>query len=111
LPEKQRDQAMAVPIMRTVFVSRRPERLAQAHQALERQAAAMARAPTANLRHAADAKVDDWAIVGEPGAVADGIARYRETLGMTHLIARVQIPGLDADDIVDSLEALAALDL
>lgn len=111
LPEKRREAPMAVPIMRTVFASRRPERLAQAHHALERQAAAMARAPAANLRLAADASVDDWAIVGEPEAVADGIARYRETLGMTHLIARVQIPGLDADDLVDSLEALAALDL
>jgi alkanesulfonate monooxygenase SsuD/methylene tetrahydromethanopterin reductase-like flavin-dependent oxidoreductase (luciferase family) len=111
LPDAQRDTPMAVPIMRTVFVSRRPERLAQAHLALERQAAAMARAPAANLRQAAEASVDDWAIVGEPEAVADGIARYRERFGMTHLIARVQIPGLDADDIVDSLEALASLDV
>jgi alkanesulfonate monooxygenase SsuD/methylene tetrahydromethanopterin reductase-like flavin-dependent oxidoreductase (luciferase family) len=109
LPEKRRERPMAVPIMRTVFVSRRPERLARAQQALARQAAALARAPAPNLRLAAHAEVDDWAIVGEPAAVADGIARYRDALGMTHLIARVQIPGLDADDIVDSLEALAGL--
>ena len=43
--------------------------------------------------------------------VRDEVLRYREKLGMTHLIARTQVPGADLDERLAALDALAALDL
>jgi alkanesulfonate monooxygenase SsuD/methylene tetrahydromethanopterin reductase-like flavin-dependent oxidoreductase (luciferase family) len=102
---------VAVPVMRTVFVSRDALQLARAHAGLTQQAAALAKAPAASLRRAAAASVEDWAIIGEPDEVAERIARQREKLGVTHLIARVQIPGLDREVTLASLQELAALAL
>jgi alkanesulfonate monooxygenase SsuD/methylene tetrahydromethanopterin reductase-like flavin-dependent oxidoreductase (luciferase family) len=45
--------------------------------------------------------------VGEPAAIADGIARYRERFGMTHLIVRAQIPGATPSELEASLDLLA----
>jgi hypothetical protein len=47
--------------------------------------------------------------MGEPERVRDEVARHREKLGMTHLIARTQVPGADADEQLAALDALAAL--
>ena len=100
---------LEVPIMRTVFAH--PDALVRERVSLglERQAAALATAPQAAIRKAAPASVADWALVGEPTEVGDQIARYRETLGVTHLIARTQLPGVDEPDLFESLEHLAAL--
>ena len=95
--------------MRTLFASRDAACLARVREALAAQAAALAKAPTAALRHAASAGLEDWAIVGEPEAVAEGVARYREKLGMTHLIVRAGIPGVPREEIEASLELLAPL--
>ena len=100
---------VAVPVMRTLFVSRDAARARRARAGLAQQAAALAKAPASSLRRAAAAAVADWAIVGEPEEVAEGIRRYREKLGVTHLIARVQIPGLARREIEDSLREIAAL--
>jgi alkanesulfonate monooxygenase SsuD/methylene tetrahydromethanopterin reductase-like flavin-dependent oxidoreductase (luciferase family) len=97
--------------MRTVFVSRDALLLARAHAGLAQQAAALAKAPAASLRRAAAAALEDWAIVGGPDQVAEGVRRYREKLGITHLIARVQIPGLAPEVIESSLREIAALSL
>jgi alkanesulfonate monooxygenase SsuD/methylene tetrahydromethanopterin reductase-like flavin-dependent oxidoreductase (luciferase family) len=109
-PDRPGDR-LAVPIMRTVFASRNASLLGRVREALERQAALLASAPVASLRRHANAKVEEWALVGEPEAVADGVRRYREKLGMSHLIARAHVPGAAPADITASLEALAALDL
>jgi alkanesulfonate monooxygenase SsuD/methylene tetrahydromethanopterin reductase-like flavin-dependent oxidoreductase (luciferase family) len=101
--------AVAVPVMRTLFVSRDAGTLARARAGLAQQAAALARAPAASLRRAAAAPVDAWALVGGPDEVAEGVRRCREKLGMTHLIARVQIPGLAREELEDSLREIAAL--
>jgi len=98
-----------VPVMRTVFAHPDAEARARVAAGLERQAAALAKASQAAIRKAAPASVEDWALVGEPAAVADDIARYRETLGLTHLIARTQLPGVDELDVLESLEHLAGL--
>jgi alkanesulfonate monooxygenase SsuD/methylene tetrahydromethanopterin reductase-like flavin-dependent oxidoreductase (luciferase family) len=98
-----------VPILRTVFVSRNSALLGRVRESLARQAAALAAAPVASLRRHADAEVDDWALVGEPEAVAEGVQRYRETLGMTHLLALPQVPGAEPDEVSASLEAVAEL--
>jgi alkanesulfonate monooxygenase SsuD/methylene tetrahydromethanopterin reductase-like flavin-dependent oxidoreductase (luciferase family) len=98
-----------VPLMRTAFVSDDVTTLARANAALELQLRAMAKAPSAALRRGAEGEVDDWALVGEPARVADAIAALEERFGMTHLIVRSQIPGLESAEIEASLEHLAAL--
>ena len=35
--------------------------------------------------------------------------RYREKLGLTHLIARTQLPGASPDEALESLDGLAEL--
>ena len=47
--------------------------------------------------------------MGSAPEVEDGIARYREALGMTHLIARVQVPGAEPAEIESALDQLAEL--
>jgi alkanesulfonate monooxygenase SsuD/methylene tetrahydromethanopterin reductase-like flavin-dependent oxidoreductase (luciferase family) len=61
------------------------------------------------IRRAASAGLEDWALVGEPARVADGIARYREQLGVTHLVARMQLPGADERDVLECLDHLAEI--
>ena len=79
--------------------------------ALQRQAETLARSGSAVLRRSGSVDAEDFAILGEPARVRDEVARYREKLGMTHLIARTQVPGADADEQLDALEALAALEV
>ena len=98
-----------LPVMRTLFVSRDAARVERARAGLAQQAAALAKAPAASLRRAAAAAPEDWAIVGGPDEVAEGVRRYREKLGITHLIARVQIPGLAREEIEASLRELAEI--
>lgn len=90
-----------VPVMRTVFVSDSPG---------ERNAvcASLSRAPASSMRKAS-ANLDDWSIVGDRPEVKDKIAQYRETLGMTHLIVRGRITGMDNDAWVRSLATAAEL--
>ncbi|MBW2269750.1 MAG: LLM class flavin-dependent oxidoreductase [Deltaproteobacteria bacterium] len=104
-----RELPSAVPLMRTVFVSDDASALARASAALEQQMRAMARAPSAVLRRGAEGDVEDWALVGEPARVADAIAALEERFGMTHLIVRAQIPGLEPAEAEASLECIAAL--
>jgi alkanesulfonate monooxygenase SsuD/methylene tetrahydromethanopterin reductase-like flavin-dependent oxidoreductase (luciferase family) len=111
LVENGHSEPVAVPVMRTLFVSRDPVQLARAHAGLTQQAAALAKAPTASLRRAAVSSVEDWAIVGEPDEVAEGVRRQREKLGITHLIVRAQIPGLERAQVEESLGEIAALPL
>lgn len=101
--------ALAVPIMRTVFAHPDRDVVARVRDALQRQAMALARAPSAAIRRASAGDAEDFAIFGEPARVADEIARHREKLGMTHLIARTQVPGADESELLTALEALAAL--
>jgi alkanesulfonate monooxygenase SsuD/methylene tetrahydromethanopterin reductase-like flavin-dependent oxidoreductase (luciferase family) len=107
----RRGEGLAVPIIRTLFVSRNASLLGRVREALGRQAAALSSAPVASLRRHANAKVEEWALVGEPEEVASGVRRYREKLGMSHLIARAHVPGAEPSDITASLELLATLDL
>jgi alkanesulfonate monooxygenase SsuD/methylene tetrahydromethanopterin reductase-like flavin-dependent oxidoreductase (luciferase family) len=111
LAEDRRGEPMAVPILRTLFVSRNLSVLERARAALGRQAATLASVPVASLRRNAGAAVEDWALVGEPEAVADGVHCYREKLGMSHLIVRPHVPGVEPGDLAASLELLASLDL
>jgi alkanesulfonate monooxygenase SsuD/methylene tetrahydromethanopterin reductase-like flavin-dependent oxidoreductase (luciferase family) len=100
---------LPVPIMRTVFAHPDAATRERVSAGLERQAAALASARQVAIRNAAAGTLAEWALVGEPAAVADQLARYREELCITHLIARTALPGLDELDLLESLEHLAAL--
>ncbi|MEE9281419.1 MAG: LLM class flavin-dependent oxidoreductase [Myxococcota bacterium] len=100
---------LAVPIMRTLFVTHERELARHAREALERQAVSLARVRSARLRQAAAAPLEDWALIGEPARVADAIATYRERLGMTHLIVRPGISGVPKEATQRSLELIAEL--
>lgn len=100
---------LATPVMRTVFISRNSSVLARARAALVQQAAALASVKIASMRRHADAPVEEWALVGEPEEVADGVSRYREKLGMTHLIVRPHVAGIESELLSESLEQIAAL--
>ncbi len=109
LPEALRNGALPVPIMRTIFVHPDAATRERVREALERQARSLARAASPTLRGLAPSGIDDWALVGEAGAVGEGLARCRERLGMTHLIARAQVPGAEPAELMGSLEALAEI--
>jgi alkanesulfonate monooxygenase SsuD/methylene tetrahydromethanopterin reductase-like flavin-dependent oxidoreductase (luciferase family) len=97
---------LPVPIMRTVFVSESPEALERVRRGLERQTAELRASTSAVLRRRAEGSIDDWALVGEPASVVESVARYREELGITHLVVRGAVGGTDAAERVRSLETL-----
>jgi alkanesulfonate monooxygenase SsuD/methylene tetrahydromethanopterin reductase-like flavin-dependent oxidoreductase (luciferase family) len=101
--------ALAVPIMRTVFAHRDAAVVSRVRDALQRQALALGSSGSAILRRSGAADAEDFAILGEPARVRDEVLRYREKLGMTHLIARTQVPGADEPERLAALETLASL--
>jgi len=89
-----------VPVMRTVFVSRDASLLQRVRDEVALR--------TENTRLEAGASVADWTVIGEPEEVADKLAAYQSTLGMTHLIAtRLRISGLAERVLRDSVVLLA----
>jgi len=97
-----------VPILRTIFVSDDEDCLAQVRAQLERRMDEMHH--RGGLVHGQAQSIEDWAIVGTPGEVRDAIERYRERLGITHLIAtRLHLPEMEASVCESSLRALAGL--
>jgi alkanesulfonate monooxygenase SsuD/methylene tetrahydromethanopterin reductase-like flavin-dependent oxidoreductase (luciferase family) len=100
---------LAVPIMRTVFAHADAAVVSRVRDALQRQALALSRSALAVLRRSGSAEAEDFAILGEPERVRDEVLRFAEELGMTHLIARTQVPGTDEHERLAALDALASL--
>jgi alkanesulfonate monooxygenase SsuD/methylene tetrahydromethanopterin reductase-like flavin-dependent oxidoreductase (luciferase family) len=100
---------LPVPIMRTVFVSKDVGTLRRVREGLEQQMAEMRGSASAVMRRRAEGTIDDWAVVGQPGQVAETIARYRDQLGFTHLVVRGAIAGADNGERLDSLETLLSI--
>ena len=95
-----------IPIMRSLFVSEDGELLDRVRERLGLAARQLA----AGGRDGLSPDADDWAIVGEPSAVADKVAAYVETLGLTHLIVtRLRIGGVDTAALEDSVKIAAEL--
>lgn len=51
----------------------------------------------------------DRFLIGDAARVKDEILRYREALGVDHLILRLQWPGLDQRTVLDSIERLGRI--
>ena len=102
---------LAVPIMRTVFAHPDASIVARVRDALQRQALSLSHSSLAVLRRSGAADAEEFAILGEPARVRDEVLRLREKLGMTHLIARTQVPAADEGERLAALDALASLGL
>lgn len=87
----------SVPVMRTLFVSRDRRKVGEITERLSTQMP----------RRGEALAPAEWAILGGPDEVAARIERYRQELGMTHLVVRGRIPGVSYADQVASLELLA----
>jgi alkanesulfonate monooxygenase SsuD/methylene tetrahydromethanopterin reductase-like flavin-dependent oxidoreductase (luciferase family) len=96
--------------MRTVHVAATDLEAARVYAALEKEARAVrstGRMPAA-LARAAEASVDERAVVGTQHEVADRLARYRERLGMDLVVVRPQIGAASPAEREASLERLAS---
>ncbi len=97
-----------VPVMRSAFLSDDARQISRIKADLNAQARQAAAAGSTIRRP--PAAVEDWAIVGSPAAVADQVAEYRETLGMTHLIVtRLRIGKVDEPALERSVAGLMEL--
>jgi len=92
--------AEIVPLMRTVYVSRDATEVAQLRQRLEKE--------MENSRLQPGETLDDWTLIGDPAFVRDGIQRYQEALGMTHMVVtRLRLSGLPDAQLRNSVALLA----
>lgn len=107
-PDSVPYEALPVPVMRTIFISRNDARLARVRAGLAEQGRAVS-SGRGFLRDLDLGEVDEWALVGTPERVADLAEQYREKLGVTHLVARAQVPGAEPAEIEASIHALAEL--
>ncbi len=90
------------PLMRTVFISRNPSLIEQVRQSLKPP-------PRPVIANNQKVDIDEWALIGAPEFVAKGIARYQEKLGMTHLIVRGPVDGVEQKELIRSIELLAEI--
>jgi alkanesulfonate monooxygenase SsuD/methylene tetrahydromethanopterin reductase-like flavin-dependent oxidoreductase (luciferase family) len=109
LPPERADAALTVPVIRTVFATRDPARARAVRELLALEASAAAVSALAAARRAGDEPVEHWALVGEPEQLAEGIARYRERIGLTHLIVRGQLGGVEPAEARESQALVAEL--
>lgn len=101
---------MAVPVMRTVFVSEDEGLRRRVEEGLVRQAASWWKIRPSGLRASGPLPpIGEWALVGGPQEIGDALLRYRRRLGMTHLVVRGQVPEAPDEDVVRSLELLVEL--
>ena len=84
------------PIMRTVFIGKTAQEVRAVKERLQS-------AVPLNRRSEATA-VDDWALVGEAGFVAEKLAEYRERLQTTHVVVtRLRIGGIEEQRLRESV--------
>jgi alkanesulfonate monooxygenase SsuD/methylene tetrahydromethanopterin reductase-like flavin-dependent oxidoreductase (luciferase family) len=95
--------------MRSVFVCDDDALARRVREGLAGQSAALAASRAPALRRSATSDVDSVALVGSRAQVEDAIGLHREALGMTHLVARVQVPGAEPAQVEAALERLAEL--
>ena len=107
LPPGIDPDALAVPIMRTVFVSNDDREASRVFGAMEREARAMLRSPVPEaLARAAQTPLEDRVLIGSVQRVLDDLAHYRERVGLDLLIARTEVPGASPEQREHSLATL-----
>jgi len=103
--------AVTAPVMRSVFVARDDAEARHVRDALAGEARAIAASAPPALARAAGGALDERVLVGTAHEVRDGIARYRERLGMDLLVARCEVGGAPParrDAALDRLAEIAA---
>ncbi len=91
------------PLMRTVFIAEDPARVASVREKL-------AALPAPPFRKVPQPEPEEWCLLGNARQVAEQIARYRDALNMSHLVAvRPRVSGVDPGWLMDSFAALAEL--
>ncbi len=85
--EQGGEPVATIPVMRTVYATEDPAEAGAVREGL-------ARTVPARMRERA-AEVDDWSIVGDGHYVRDRLQEYVERLGLSHLILRGGISGVD----------------
>jgi alkanesulfonate monooxygenase SsuD/methylene tetrahydromethanopterin reductase-like flavin-dependent oxidoreductase (luciferase family) len=88
LPSGADPGALPVAVMRTVHVAADGAEARRLREAAEAEFAALAARASGALADAAAGAAAERVIVGEAAEVADGIARYRERLGLDLLVVR-----------------------
>ena len=94
-----------VPIMRTAFVGSTSE-VAKVRTLLQKEAEGWRDLSSPRLRAAADTPVEERALLGEASEFREQVARYREQLGMTHLIVRPMLARRPAAEVRQGMDAL-----
>jgi alkanesulfonate monooxygenase SsuD/methylene tetrahydromethanopterin reductase-like flavin-dependent oxidoreductase (luciferase family) len=97
------------PVMRTVFVARDDTEARAVRDALAAESRAVAASAPRALARAASGPLEERVLVGTARAVEDGIARYRERLGMDLLVARIEVAGVEPAARDASLERLVEI--
>ena len=97
---------VVVPIMRSVFISDQTSLVSKVRERLDRESRTMVRgADSANAP-----TTDDWAIVGDEHYARDLLTRYREELGVTHVVVtRLRIGGVPGKEIERSVATAAEI--
>lgn len=98
--------APRVPVMRTAYVGEGSADIARVRVALESEARAVPKRAPKALARAAAGRLADRVLVGTAPEVAEGIARYRERLGLDLLVVRTEVPGASPAERERSLERL-----
>jgi alkanesulfonate monooxygenase SsuD/methylene tetrahydromethanopterin reductase-like flavin-dependent oxidoreductase (luciferase family) len=100
---------LTAPVMRTVFVAADDAEAECVRTALAGEARALGAGAPRALARAAERALEERVLVGGASQVRDGIARYRERLGMDLLVARIEISGVPPAARDASLERLAEI--
>lgn len=91
-----------IPVMRSVYVSRETNKIKIAKDLLAKPNR------LTGPRAASNTSLAEGALIGEPDEIAEAVQRYRDELGMTHLIATtLRVRGIDALDREASVRLFA----
>jgi len=101
--------SLSVPIIRTLFLTRDPQRAESVREALRAELRPFSRGTLSALHPTAHSDINERVLVGDPETVRDQIAEYRKRLGLTHLIVRAAVAGARTQEIEHSLRLLAEL--
>ncbi len=100
---------LAAPVMRTVFVAGNDAEAQHVLSALAAESRALGAGAPRALARATEGALEERVLVGGASQVRDGIARYRERLGMDLLVARIEVAGVPPAARDASLERLAEI--